>query len=282
MLPGMNGCSTVATARSCPPAPAARSPSAPGRSCAAPMAPAGRCSHWPRGPPSRPLPAPRGTPAGPTARAPDRQRGGGAQQLGVLFGRRSPARQPAVAVARHQRQRALRQIAQVVRQLDVDARNDRLVAHAAIGAERLLAQQEVAHLVEAEGRDQLPRLDDVAERLAHLLALDDPPAVGGDPLRQRQPGRHQEGRPVDRVEADDVLADEMHVGRPERPARRGLVREAAGGDVVVQRVQPDIHHVAGRVRHRDAPAEAGAADRQVVQPAAHEADDLVAARRWAR
>ena len=69
----------------------------------------------------------------------------------------------------------------------------------------------------------------------------------------------------------------MHVGRPELPARRGLVRKAAGGDVVVQRVQPDIHHVVRRTRHRDAPGERGPADRQIAQPAAHEAHDLVAA-----
>ena len=114
----------------------------------------------------------------------------------------------------------------------------------------LLAQQEIADLVQAEGRDQLPRLDHVAERLAHLLAVDHPPAVGRHPLRHRQPGRHQERRPIDRMETDDVLADEMHIRRPERPARRGLIREAAGGDVVVQRVQPDIHHVR---RERPAP-----------------------------
>ena len=45
------------------------------------------------------------------------------------------------------------------------------------------------------------------------------------PLRQRQPGGHQEGRPVDRVEADDVLADECTSAGQKRqraaPARPG-------------------------------------------------------------
>ena len=57
-----------------------------------------------------------------------RQRVGGGQQFRVVLGRRPPARQPPVAVARDQRQRPLRQVAQVVRQLDVDPGDQRLVA----------------------------------------------------------------------------------------------------------------------------------------------------------
>src|SRR5262249_61872616 len=43
-------------------------------------------------------------------------------------------------------------------------------------------------------------------------------------------------------------------------------------------VEPDINDVARIARHRDAPAEAGARDRQVAQTALDEADDLVSAR----
>ena len=278
MLPGMNGCSTVAITRSASTSTRSTAPSAPDRSAAAPRAPGDRYSHWRHGRPSRHPPAPRGTPAGPAARAaqPGSASAAASSSLSSSVSR-PPARQPALAVARDQRQRALRQVAEVVRQLDVDPRDQRLVRQRAVAAERLLAQQEIAHLIEPEGRHQLPRLDDVAERLAHLLAVDRPPAVRGHPLRHRQPGGHQERRPVDGMESQDILADEVRVRWPVLPPRCGLVRKAAGRDVVVQRIQPDIHHVPRRARHRNAPGEAGAADRQVPQPAAHEAQHLVAA-----
>ncbi len=53
---------------------------------------------------------------------------------------------------------------------------------------------------------------------------------------------------------------------------------AHGGEIVGERVEPDIHDVLGIARHRDAPGEAGARDRQIVEAAADEAHHLVAAR----
>ena len=78
------------------------------------------------------------------------------------------------------------------------------------------------------------------------------------------------------MEADDVLADHVQVGRPVLPQRAIRVGIAALGDVVGERVQPDIHDVFGIAGHRDAPGEAGARHRQVLQAAAHEAHHLVA------
>ena len=94
-----------------------------------------------------------------------------------------------------------------------------------------------------------------------------------------QPGGEQEGRPEDRMEAQDVLADDMHVRRPEGAVGLGSgVGVAERGHVVGQRVQPDVDHVLGIVRHRDAPGEAGARYREVLQAALDEADHFVAAR----
>ena len=55
------------------------------------------------------------------------------------------------------------------------------------------------------------------------------------------------------MEADDVLADHVEVGRPVLPEWIGLVWVAALGDVVGERVQPDVHDVLGIARHRHAP-----------------------------
>ena len=122
------------------------------------------------------------------------------------------------------------------------------------------------------------RIDHVADRLRHLLAPVEQEAVAEDALGQRQLRRHQEGRPIDRVEADDILADDVHIRRPVMPARIVLVREAAAGHVIVERIDPHIHDVLRCARHRQAPVEGRTADREILQAGAHEADDLVAPR----
>src|SRR5947208_6384989 len=43
------------------------------------------------------------------------------------------------------------------------------------------------------------------------------------------------------MKADDVLADDVHIGRPVTPVRIALVGESNPGDVVGQGVEPDIH-----------------------------------------
>ena len=185
----------------------------------------------------------------------------------------------AAAVLGDHRQHALRQIAEVVGQVAVYPAHHGAVREVAVVAERHLAQHEIAHLVEAVALDQPERLDDVAQRLGDFLAAAGPPAMGEDPPRRCDPGGHQEGRPVDRVEAQDVLADHVDVGRPVA-AEIGRVGVGIAGrrDVVGQRVDPNVHHMVGIVGHRHAPLETGARDREVVEPALDEADNLVAPR----
>ena len=95
--------------------------------------------------------------------------------------------------------------------------------------------------------------------------------------RRLHAGRQQHRRPVDAVEADDVLADEVH-RRPPLRELRGLVRlpVAGRGDVVRQRVEPDVGDVALVPRDGHAPLERRAADREVEQAALDEPQHLVA------
>ena len=148
----------------------------------------------------------------------------------------------------------------------------------AVLAERHLAQEEIAHLVDAILVGEIEGVDDVADRLRHLLAPVEQEAVGIDPLLHGNAGRHQERGPVHRVETDDVLADDVHVRRPVAPVLVALVGEADAGDVVGQRVDPDIHHVLFVAGHLDAPVERGARDREIAQAALDEAHHLVLAR----
>ncbi len=70
---------------------------------------------------------------------------------------------------------------------------------------------------------------DVAARLAHLVVLEQQPAVRENALRQRQVRGHQERRPVDGVEAHDLLADQVQIGRPQilRPQPRSYTSISA-------------------------------------------------------
>ncbi len=108
-------------------------------------------------------------------------------------------------------------VAEVVRQVAVVAVDERLVREVGVLAEDHLAQQEVAHAVAAEAVDQLVGAHDVAGRFRHLAAVALPPAVRPDRGRQRQAGRHQEGRPVDGVEAQDVLPHQVQPDVPMLP-----------------------------------------------------------------
>ena len=129
-------------------------------------------------------------------------------------------------------------------------------------------EQEVPHRVHAEGVHQVVGVDDVALALAHLAAVHQEPGVAEHLLGQGQVQGHEEDGPVDGVEPDDVLADEVQVGGPELLKLLGGLLPAVvadAGDVVGQGVQPDVHHVLGVELHRDAPLEAGAGHAQVLQ-----------------
>jgi len=68
------------------------------------------------------------------------------------------------------------------------------------------------------------------------------------------------------VKPQDVLADHVHVRGPERPVVLVVVGAVAeGGDVVGERVDPDVGDVLLVLWQRDAPAEGAPADRQVAE-----------------
>ena len=152
----------------------------------------------------------------------------------------------------------------------------RFVAVIAVLAERHFAQQKIAQRIDAIGIGQRERIDHIADRLRHLLAAVEQKAVGENAARHRDAGRHQERRPIDGVEAHDVLADHVQIGRPVFLEFLAVgIGKADGGDVIGQRIDPDIHDVLGIAGHLDAPVEGGARQRQILQAAAHEARDFV-------
>ena len=95
--------------------------------------------------------------------------------------------------------------------------------------------------------------------------------------RHRQPRAHQHRRPDDAVKPRDVLADDVQVGRPPRLEQRLVGPVADRGRVVDQRVEPHVDDAVGVEGQRNAPRLARAADRDVLQAALQQPEDLVAA-----
>ncbi len=180
----------------------------------------------------------------------------------------------ALEIALDHAQRAAGKVSVIVGQVGIEALQERVERERSVVSEHHFTEQEIAQRVHPEHVDDGFRAHDVAARFRHLVLLEQQPSVRHDRLGQRQPGGHQERRPVDAVEAHDFLADHVHVSGPVvfELLLLFFVRrtEPNRADVIRKRVEPDVDHVLRIVRYRDAPLEGAAADRQVAQPAAHE------------
>ena len=95
-------------------------------------------------------------------------------------------------------------------------------------------------------------------------------------LGQRQTSRHQERWPVNRVETDNILADQMQAGGPVFPPFLRVVGKANARNISDQRVEPNIHDMVFTTRNLHAPIEAGPRHRKVTQAAFDEAQRFVA------
>ena len=117
------------------------------------------------------------------------------------------------------------------------------------------------------------RLDEGATRLRHLGAVDREETVCVDTARFAETRTMQHRRPEQRMEIDDVLANEMvqlggRVGVPERvEINTGLVTKIAeAGHVADRRIQPDIEVLARRVGNLEAEVGCVTRDVPVVEP----------------
>ncbi len=77
------------------------------------------------------------------------------------------------------------------------------------------------------------------------------------------------------MEPHDILADDMHIGRPV-PRPLPAFQRFYSRQIIGQRIDPYIHDVLRRPRHRHAPVKRRARDRQVLKTRLYERDDLVA------
>ena len=84
-------------------------------------------------------------------------------------------------------------------------------------------------------------------------------------LGQRLLQTHQHGRPDNRVESHNFLADDVDAGPVFLVVIIAVILIAQRGDIVAQGVHPHIDHVLGVKIHGDAPGEAGTGNAQILQ-----------------
>ena len=79
------------------------------------------------------------------------------------------------------------------------------------------------------------------------------------------------------MEAHNFFADHVHVGGPVFVVL-ALIRRAIaeGGDVVGERIEPNVDHVLGIARHGDAPGKCAAADGEIAQASFDKGEHFVA------
>ena len=148
----------------------------------------------------------------------------------------------------------------------------------AVLPKRHFAQEKITKLIDAIGIGERKRVDYIADRFRHLLPAIEQEAMREDPPRHVHARGKQERRPVDRMEAHDVLSDHVQVGRPVAAEFWAPdIRITDGRDVVRERIDPNIHDML-RVRwYLDPPVEGRARDGEILQTAPDEAGNLVEA-----
>src|SRR5438552_15003487 len=97
-----------------------------------------------------------------------------------------------------------------------------------------------------------------------------------DLLGDRQTGGHQECRPVDGMEPDDVFSNDVDVGGP--VALLFVIGTADGAEIRGERVEPNVKNVRLFTGNRNAPTNRSASDAQIAQAALDKAQYFVAAR----
>ena len=104
---------------------------------------------------------------------------------------------------------------------------------------------------------QNERVNDIAERFAHLLSVKGYPAVNCKVLRERQVECHKHCGPDDSVETHDILCDHVDIGRPILViviVCAVLIAESC--NIVGKCVYPDVNNVVGVKSYGNSPLEA--------------------------
>src|SRR6185437_6357872 len=129
-----------------------------------------------------------------------------------------------------------------------------------------LADDVVAKRVHTPFINDGNRVHDVAGGLAYFLTILLPPSVNKQLLGQGKAHRLEHDRPINRVEFQNVLADDVNIRRPEFDfgfrasgfcpqgvPQRGVIVRDGNTDVIHECIEPDVGDKMGIERQRNAP-----------------------------
>ena len=150
-------------------------------------------------------------------------------------------------------QHAAEQVAEIIGEVGVDTGDKGIVIEVGVGAEVHLGEHEVAEGIGAEELNHALRMDDVAEALGHLGVAHEPVAVHVEVLIHGQSGGMEHAGPENAVGLEDILGYQVLAGPVLFVVRS--VRPAESGDIVEERVEPDVGDVVLVERKLDAPGE---------------------------
>ena len=188
-------------------------------------------------------------------------------------GRHDPA-----AILLHHRDHSAREITPRVRKVRVVAFVETLPGETAVTVEGHFAQQEVPEGIRPVAGNRVIQVEPNAGRFAEPLTAVQHEAMSPHALGKWKFRGLEHGRPDDRVEAGDVLADNVQLRRPVRSPR--LPRKTGRREIVRQCIEPDVGCLpvarAEKPGKRNSPREPRAAGRDVLESAVDQGQHLVA------
>ena len=129
-------------------------------------------------------------------------------------------------------------------------------------------KNKVTHCIYAEKVYQGVCVKNVSFGFAHLAVALKQPWMSKYLLRQRKIQSHQEDWPVNGMEPDNILSDQMQVCRPqlvELFAAFSVAVIANTGNIVGQRIQPYIGYVLWIKADRNAPGKGSSGNAQILK-----------------
>ena len=130
-------------------------------------------------------------------------------------------------------------------------------------------QHKITHRIHSEEIHQVVGIQHIAFGFAHFAVPLQQPWMPENLLRKKLAQCHQENRPVNRMETDNVLPDQMQVCRPKLLILLTAVPAAVITDarnIIRQSIQPYIHYMLIVKIHRYPPLKGSPGYAQVLQP----------------
>ncbi|EJX07158.1 hypothetical protein, membrane [gut metagenome] len=171
----------------------------------------------------------------------------------------------------------MQQIAQVISQISIYTVNQSVTGEVAVTAQVDFTQQEEADSVCAELVNKSQRINYIALRFGHFIAVNNEPAVTIYLFRHFHTHSVEHNGPNNGVEADNFLAYQMQACRPVFIEHSVISAIFNTGQIVQESVEPYVYNVLFVKGNRNTPVKGGTGNAQILQALFNKVDHLIAA-----